>query len=223
MPLCPDELPFILIHMLSILIAILLAANDERAVYRLIIHHGPPRGDEQVYTYWDERKVQGSSALVEVDAPWAAERMRTIALDSIDSKHVEREWREARAKRIKKGWVDAGYAEIHGKQVPSQEVAYANRARELAGLPPAASGQTSSPPDSTAPPADSAPGVENGQAPATAPDPASAPDGAAPKPETLQAGWLASSRRLWAARIVVLAVALTLGVLIAKRFIFTVK
>jgi hypothetical protein len=89
--------------------------------------------DGKLPVFWDEAQIQSGAdwVRVEVDEPWeprvwqGKQSLVTVEGRERKSNHDE---------RIKKGYEEHGYVEIHGRFVPQTEVVLAERAFAMAGL-----------------------------------------------------------------------------------------
>ena len=83
--------------------------------------------------FWDDRKETRKDVYwVKRDTPWEP---KSVTIKGSDVKEVVSERPRARQRRLRQGWTDAGYTEVNGRYYRTAEVALANRAREMAGVP----------------------------------------------------------------------------------------
>ena len=82
--------------------------------------------------FWEDRKETRKDVYwVERDTPWEP---KSETIKSSEVKDVVSERPRDRQRRLRQGWTDAGYTDVNGRYYRTEEVALANRAREMAGV-----------------------------------------------------------------------------------------
>jgi len=108
------------------------APAKERATYIITTPDG------KFPVFWEERQTQegADGVRVEVDEPWNP-RFWQGKKSQVSEEVPER--KSSREQRIRKGYEEHGYVEVNGRFLSKAEVALAERARSMAGLPPPSS------------------------------------------------------------------------------------
>jgi len=119
------------------------------------------------HVIWDGEPGRGAASRLERDTPWEPGTV-SIRHSEIAEKGVRPETRRARQRRLREGWIEAGYTEINGRYYKDGEVERADEALRMAGVT-----KDSEPP----PEPDNAPAVESPAPPPTEPVPEAAPPG----------------------------------------------